>query len=84
MSKWGKYASMTNASDAAKEQRKTTSQARRNKQLDTVLGVWAFSQPNSLIRVAKVFRCMAKEVGHSMSFDESIEKARNFSKGRLQ
>ena len=80
MSKWKKYESMAESSGDARK----TPPKRMQQQFDTALGIWAFSQPNSIIRVAKVFRCMAQEVGKEMSFDESIHRAQKFAKGRLK
>lgn len=86
MTKWNRYkkeanSSLQNQSEIAKEQR---SHDRMQKQLDTALDIWAFSQPNSLIRLAKFYRELYSMSGETISYEDSIEMAKEKSKGRLQ
>jgi hypothetical protein len=48
------------------------------------LDIWANSQPNSILRVARVLRLIEEHRGGKMSFERSVALAGIIGKGKLR
>ena len=87
MSKWMKYKRSGDRPASQKSQvslSNVVGNERLQKQFETALDIWAFSQPNSLIRLAKLFREWGNLHESPISFEESIEMAKEYAQGRLK
>lgn len=79
-SKWEKYGSMFTESESESKPKPFNMDNAFKKGLD----IWANSQPNSILRVARVLRLIEEHRGGKMSFERSVALAGIIGKGKLR